>query len=59
MIDFVDPAARRLGCLHEVHGVRQILEHGCGADRQRKAYADRGGMAGLVDYIVEQTVAGT
>ncbi|MEE2835363.1 MAG: carboxylate-amine ligase [Myxococcota bacterium] len=59
LIEFVDPAARRLGCLHEVHGIRKILEHGCGADRQRKAYAERGGMAGLVDYIVEQTVAGT
>ena len=59
LIEFVDPAARRLGCLHEVHGIRKILEHGCGADRQRKAYTERGGMAGLVDYIVEQTVAGT
>jgi carboxylate-amine ligase len=58
LIEFVDPAARRLGGLHEVVRIREILKNGCGADRQRRAFAERGGMAGLVDYIVEQTIEG-
>ncbi|MAO84852.1 MAG: carboxylate-amine ligase [Myxococcales bacterium] len=59
LIEFVEPEARRLGCMHEVVNCRRIMERGCGADRQRREYLQRGDLKGLVDYIIEQTTLNT
>jgi glutamate---cysteine ligase / carboxylate-amine ligase len=58
IIEFVEPAARRLGCLHEVIGIRNIVKDGCGADRQRAHFRAHGSMTSVVDFIMDQTIKG-
>ncbi len=39
--------------------VREVLERGTGATRQREAYARSGNLEGVVDFIVAETAKGT
>lgn len=59
LLDFVDDVLDELGSRHEVEYIKQILDHGTGADRQLAVYEQTGGdLKAVVDYIVEETQAG-
>ncbi len=53
----VRSTARALGSDAALDGIEHVLRDGGGADRQRAAFA-RGGMAGLLDHLVEETARG-
>jgi carboxylate-amine ligase len=55
-VERVRPRARELGADSALEGIERILRDGGGAQRQRAAYA-RGGMAALLDLLVEETSA--
>jgi carboxylate-amine ligase len=57
-VEIAAPYARELGSEDELSGVERILREGNGADRQRTAF-ERGGMAALLEHLVEETGAGT
>ena len=64
LIDLLTPAAQRLGCLDELHGVRRIMKDGTSAHRQVDVFdaALRGGAdaqeaaRAVVDFLIEETV---
>ena len=64
LIGLLSPAARRLGCLDEVHGIRTILAEGTSAHRQVDLYeqllADGAepteATKAVVDFLIEETV---
>jgi carboxylate-amine ligase len=59
LLDFVDDVLDDLGSRHEVEYIKQILDHGTGADRQLSVFEQTGGdLKAVVDYIVEETKAG-
>jgi carboxylate-amine ligase len=59
LLDFVDDVVDELGSRHELVGVRWILEHGTGADRQLAVYRETGGdLRKVVDYICDETAHG-
>ena len=59
LLDFVDDVLDDLGSRHEVEYIRQILDHGTGADRQLAVFEQTGGdLIKVVDYIVEETKQG-
>lgn len=59
LLDFVDDVLDELGSRHEVEYIKQILDHGTGADRQLVVFEQTGGdLKAVVDYIVEETRAG-
>ena len=59
LLDFVDDVLDELGSRHEVEYIKQILDHGTGADRQLAVFEQTGGdLKAVVDYIVEETKAG-
>lgn len=59
LLDFVDDVLDDLGSRHEVEYIKQILDHGTGADRQLAVFEQTGGdLKAVVDYIVEETRAG-
>jgi glutamate---cysteine ligase / carboxylate-amine ligase len=59
LLDFVDDVLDDLGSRHEVAYIKQILDHGTGADRQLAVFEQTGGdLKAVVDYIVEETKAG-
>ena len=59
LLDFVDDVLDELGSRHEVEYIKQILDHGTGADRQLAVFVQTGGdLKAVVDYIVEETKAG-
>jgi carboxylate-amine ligase len=59
LLDFVDDVLDDLGSRHEVEYIKQILDHGTGADRQLAVFEQTGGdLKAVVDYIVEETKAG-
>ena len=59
LLDFVDDVLDELGSRHEVEYIRQILDHGTGADRQLAVFEQTGGdLIKVVDYIVEETKQG-
>ncbi len=56
----ISPALDECGDLVAVHaGVTRLLAAGTGAARQRVAYAQRGRLTDVVDFLVEQTVSTT
>lgn len=59
LLDFVDDVLDDLGSRREVEYIKQILDHGTGADRQLAVFEQTGGdLKAVVDYIVEETKAG-
>jgi glutamate---cysteine ligase / carboxylate-amine ligase len=59
LLDFVDDVLDELGSRHEVEYIKEILDHGTGADRQLAVFEQTGGdLKAVVDYIVEETKAG-
>lgn len=59
LLDFVDDVLDDLGSRHEVEYIRQILDHGTGADRQLAVFEQTNGdLIKVVDYIVEETKQG-
>jgi carboxylate-amine ligase len=58
-LDFVDDVLDDLDSRVEVEYIRWILEHGTGADRQLRAFADSGGdFRAVVELMMEETKAG-
>ncbi|HSC51905.1 MAG TPA: carboxylate-amine ligase [Gaiellaceae bacterium] len=53
----IAPHARELGADRELEGVRDILAHGNGADRQLQAFAVNGEIVDVAALIAEQTTA--
>ncbi|MCS6990648.1 MAG: carboxylate-amine ligase [Chitinophagales bacterium] len=58
LIAFVDDVVDELNCREEVAYLREIVRMGTGADRQLRIYHQCGDLKKVVDYIVEETVAG-
>jgi carboxylate-amine ligase len=59
LLQFVDDVVDELGSRQELAGVRWILEHGTGADRQLRVYHESGGdLRQVVDYICAETAHG-
>jgi glutamate---cysteine ligase / carboxylate-amine ligase len=58
-LGLVDEAVDELGSRREIEGVRWILEHGTGADRQLAAFERAGGdLRQVVQFMAEETKAG-
>jgi carboxylate-amine ligase len=55
---FVDDAADALGSRHEIDGIRWIMKHGTGADRQLDAYGKSNDLRTVVQFMAEETKAG-
>ncbi len=59
MLEFVDDVVDELGSRQELVGIRWILEHGSGADRQLRVYHESGNdLKKVVDFICEETIYG-
>lgn len=56
LVDSLEPTALRLGCPHELAGIRALIA-GNGADRQRYV-AEREGLVGLASWLVRESEAG-
>lgn len=59
LLDFVDDVVDELGSRPAIQYVHEILKGGAGADRQLAVYKETGKLESVVDYITEQTIAGT
>ena len=59
LLDFVDDVVDDLGSRDELNRIKDILGNGSGADRQLKVYEETNSLEAVVDYIMDQTVAGT
>jgi carboxylate-amine ligase len=58
-LDFVDDVLDELGSREAVEGVRWILDHGTGADRQLRVWDTSGhDLKAVVEYMVSETRAG-
>ena len=57
IVDFLQPVARDLGTLDALNGVREILETGSSANRQRKVVADGGSLKDVVALLREELAA--
>ncbi|MEE4277411.1 MAG: carboxylate-amine ligase [Halieaceae bacterium] len=66
ILELVREDAEALDCIEEVENMRQIVEHGSSAQRQRSVFysAREGGadereaLSAVVDFLIEETVAG-
>jgi glutamate---cysteine ligase / carboxylate-amine ligase len=58
LLDFLDPVLDHLGSRHRVAYVHKMLEQGTGADRQLAAFEKTKTLAGVVEYIEKQYLAG-
>lgn len=58
LLDFVDDVLDELGSREAVSYVHEILQNGTGADRQLEVYQQTNSLERVVDYIMEQTIAG-
>jgi carboxylate-amine ligase len=59
LLDFIDDVVDDLGSRHAMEYVRTILKNGTGADRQLAVFKQTGNLESVVDYITEQSLAGT
>ena len=58
-LDWVDDVLDELGSREAIEGIRWILDHGTGADRQLRVYEDSGqDLKAVVDYMMTETRAG-
>jgi len=58
LVELALPAARRLGCEHELGEVERLCDRGSGADEQRAAYLEQGSLLAVAQWLATQTVAG-
>ncbi len=58
ILEFVDEMVDFLDCRNEVEYVRQILENGTSADRQRAVYEKTGSFEAVVDHVLDETMMG-
>ena len=66
IIELVRPDAEMLDCVEEVERARDIAKRGTSADRQRETFAnamkdgasEKDGLIAVVDFLIEETVAG-
>ncbi len=66
IIELVRPDAEMLDCVEEVEAARDIVKRGTSADRQREVFtiatedgaSDEEGLVAVVDFLIEETVAG-
>lgn len=58
LLEFIDDVVDDLGCREEISYVYKILDEGTGADRQLKIYEETGDLVKVVDYLVEESMAG-
>jgi carboxylate-amine ligase len=59
LLDFVDDVVDELGSRKAMSSVKRILEKGTGADRQLAVFERTSSLQKVVDYIMEETLAGT
>jgi glutamate---cysteine ligase / carboxylate-amine ligase len=59
LLERVTPVAGRLGDAEALDGIETILEEGNAADRMRAHFGEDGQVRALVDWLVEETRAGT
>jgi len=57
-LEFIDDVVDELDSRQELNYLHKILEHGTGADRQLRVFAETGDLKKVVDYIIEETEAG-
>jgi carboxylate-amine ligase len=57
LITLLRENAEELGCLEELEGVTDLIDHGTGAHRQLEMFERTGDLRGLVAEIVEHSVA--
>ena len=55
---FIDDVVDELDCRDEINYVQQMLQNGCGADRQLRVFEETGDLKKVVDYTVAETKAG-
>jgi carboxylate-amine ligase len=58
LLDFVDDVVDELGSRQDINHVHTILQRGTSADRQLEVFRETGDLKAVVDWIVEETVAG-
>ena len=58
MIDFVDDVVDELGSRDAINHIHKIMEIGTGADRQLRVFEETGSLEKVVDFIIDETVAG-
>ncbi len=58
ILGFVDDVVDELGSRNEISYIRQILEHGNGADRQLRVFHETGDLKKVVDYMIQETEHG-
>jgi carboxylate-amine ligase len=58
LLEFVDDVVDDLGSRKAVEYVHTILAEGTSADRQLRAYQERGDLRGVVDHLCEESMAG-
>lgn len=56
LVDRAAPAAGRLGCEPQLAEVERLLERGTGAEEQRQASEDQGGLVGVARWVAEETI---
>ncbi len=59
LLEIIDDVVDDLGVRQEVEYVHTILREGTSADRQLGVYRRTGDFSAVVDYLVEETLAGT
>jgi carboxylate-amine ligase len=55
LLDFVSEESERLGTMHELQRLRDVLKNGTGAQRQRKVYEETKSFEKVVEYIIRET----
>jgi carboxylate-amine ligase len=58
MLDMVSKEAEQLGSTEELAYIERILDHGSGADRQLRVFAETKDLKKVVDYMIEETEQG-
>jgi glutamate---cysteine ligase / carboxylate-amine ligase len=56
LVERCEPFAEALGCADELERVEHILEHGNGADEQRRVYDETQSLLGVAQMLVDEAV---
>jgi carboxylate-amine ligase len=58
LLSFVDDVLDELGSRKEIEHIHTILKRGTSADRQLEIYRETGDLKAVVDWLIQETVAG-
>jgi glutamate---cysteine ligase / carboxylate-amine ligase len=58
LADRCEPAARKLGCVEELHALEDVLSRGSGGDEQLSVYEETESLLAVAEWLVEETVRG-